>query len=413
MRKLVLSLLALALLARADFSPARWALCRALSAGQAQQVCALTLDRTVYAGARADLADLRLVRNGQEIPYVLEALTGSVEQSELRPDILDRSVVPDAGLELTLDLGSTAKHNRLRIATAETNFRTRVRLETSADGRSWAVARADGYVFDFSQGGRSVSVLTVDYPLSTRRYVRATFFGWMRTGAVTGAWLAYYRERPSVWQTIARIAPARREEQRSSLLVLDLGAARLPQSRLRVETGGPPFHRACDIEFSADGQDWRYVAGGVLYRYRDEETSLLEFPEQHERYLRLRIFNGDDRPVPVRSVVVEAVERRLKFLPDAAGGYTLYYGNPEAKPPAYDLGSILARRAPAPEIQLAAGPEEPNPVYRPPPPPRQPWSERHPELLYGTLAAAVLGMGYITVRFLIGAREAGRNAGSR
>ncbi len=408
MRKSALSLLGLALLARADFSPARWPLLRALAIGQGQVVHALTLDRTIYAAARADLADLRLVRNGYEVPYVLETLTGSVEQSELRPEILDRSVVPGAGLELMLDVGTAARHNRLRIATAEANFRIQVRIETSADGRSWAVARDDGYLFDFSQGGRSVSVLTVDYALSTRRYLRATFFGWMRTGAVKDAWLSYYRERPSVWQTLARITPARSEEERSSLLVLDLGVANLPHSRLRAETGGPPFHRACDIETSANGKDWRYVAGGVLYRYPNEETSILEFPEQHERYLRLRIFNGDDRPVPVGSVVVEAVERRLKFLPDAVGEYALYYGNPQAKPPAYDLAAILSQRAPTPETLLAAGPEQPNPAWQPPPPPRKPWSERHPELLYGTLAAAVLGMGYITVRFLIDARDAGR-----
>ena len=400
MRRTVLSLLAFTALLRADFNPARWQCRRSLAAGEAQQVSAVTLDRAVYAGAQMGLADLRLVREGVEVPYVLETLSGSAEERELRPEILDRSVVPGAGLQLTLDTGGTAKHNRLRISTNELNFRTRVAIEISEDGRRWAVARADGYVFDFSQGDRRVSVLTVDYPVSTRRYVRATFYGWLRTDAVSAAWLTLWQERPSRWQTIATVQPARTEDERTSLLVLDLGADRLPHSRMRLETGAAPFYRACDIESSPDRKDWRYVAGAVLYRFADEESPPLEFPEQRDRYLRLRIFNGDDRPAPVRSVTFETVERRVKFLPAAAGEYWLYYGNPEVTAPTYDLGTILARKSPSPEVVLAAAAEQPNPAYRPPIPPLKPWSERHPEVLYGTLAAAILGMGYVTVRLL-------------
>ena len=47
-----------------------------------------------------------------------------------------------------------------------------------------------------------------------------------------------------------------------------------------------------------------------------------------------------------------------------------------------------------------------NPGYRPPPPPVKPWSERYPQLLYGTLAVAILVMGYVTVRFLLKVKNA-------
>lgn len=407
MKTAILSLLSFCVLVRADFDPARWQFRRTLVVEQPGQVCVLKLDRTVYAGAETGLADLRVVRNNQEVPYIIATLTGSAEEAELRPEILDRSVAPGAGLQLTLDAGRAAKHNRLRITTGQTNFRIKVRIETSDDGRSWAIARADGYVFDFSQGDRNVSVLMVEYPVSTRRYVRATFFGWQRTDAVRDAWLTRYQARPPIWQTLATAAPARSEDAGTSILVLDLGVARLPHARLRVETDAAPFHRACEIESSDDRKDWRYVARGVLYRFPDEEPSSIEFPEQHDRYVRLRIFNGDDRPVAIRDVIFEAVERRVKFLPDAAGEYALYYGNPKAKAPAYDLGTILAARAPVPEIVLTAAAEQSNPAYRPPPPPVKPWSERYPGLLYGTLAAAILGMGYLTVRLLMSVKRAG------
>jgi hypothetical protein len=405
MTKTILSLLCFCALLRADFKPERWKSFR--TAAAVPGVCVLALDRTVYANARPDLADLRVVRGGREVPYVIETRTGSSEDTELRPETLDQSVVPREGLQLTLDLGRTARHNRLRIATAERNFRIKVRIETSADGRRWALARADGYVFDFTQGGRSINVLAVDYPLSTRRFVRATFFGWMRTDAVTGAWIADHEERAAAWQTIAVARPARREDRGTSLVVLDLGEAGLPHSRMRIATDAPLFHRACEIESSSDRKEWRYIGSGVVYRLPDEESTILSFPEQWDRYARLRIFNGDDRPLPVQQVIFEALERRVKFLADAAGEYALYYGNPDAKAPVYDLGAVLAHGKPMPEISLAAGPERPNPAYRPPTPPVKPWTDRYPALLYTVLAVAVLGMGYVTVRFLLNVKRAG------
>jgi hypothetical protein len=406
MTKAVLSLLCFGALLHADFKAPHWKLLRKVAASAPGQVCVVPLDRAVYASSRADLADIRVARDGAEVPYVIETRTGSVEETELRPAILDHSVVPGVGLELTLDLGRTARHNRLRIATEEKNFRIKVRIETSPDGRRWALARADGYVFDFTQGSRKISVLAVEYPLSSRRFVRATFFGWMRTKDVTTAWLTDYREQPAEWQTIATARPVRTEDHQTSVVVLDLGAARLPHCRMRVETDAPLFHRACEIESSPDRKEWSYVGTGVVYRFPEEESTALSFCEQWDRYVRLRIFNGDNRPLPVQQVVFETLERRVKFLTDAAGGYALFYGNPDAKAPAYDLGAILARGKPIPELVLAAGPEERNPVYIPPPPPVKPWSDRYPAVLYATLAIAILGMGYVTVRFLLNVRSA-------
>ena len=401
MRRAVLSLLCLAGLLRADFNPSRWQYRRPLIVEQPYQVHAVVIDRTVYAASLPGLDDLRVARGSEEIPYVLETSAGSLEERELRPEILDRSAGRD-GLQLTLDLAGAAKHNRLRVTTALKNFRIRVRIETSEDRRRWAIARDDGYIFDFSQGDRNVSVLTVEYPVSTRRYVRATFFGWTRTDAAASAWLTHYQERPAVWQTVATAAPARFEDRNTTVLTFDLGVS-APHSRMHGQTGAAAVQRACAILSSDNAKDWEFVSQDVFYRFPDEPAPALNFPERHERYLRLRILNGDDRPLQVGSADFQTLERRARFLPTAAGEYALYYGNPKARAPRYDLAAILARSVPAtaPEATIAAGPEQRNPAYRPPQAPEKPWSERHPEILWVTLAAAVLGMGYVTVRFLL------------
>ena len=53
------------------------------------------------------------------------------------------------------------------------------------------------------------------------------------------------------------------------------------------------------------------------------------------------IINCDDKPVPVRRAILETIEWRLKFLPDAAGDHLPYLVKPAAGRRDYDLAAIL------------------------------------------------------------------------
>jgi hypothetical protein len=64
----------------------------------------------------------------------------------------------------------------------------------------------------------------------------------------------------------------------------------------------------------------------------------------------------------------------------------------------YDLGDVIDRQQLA-EHSWTLGPQEANPIYRPPPPPKKPWSEQHPAILYTVLGGAVLALGIATFRF--------------
>jgi hypothetical protein len=312
-------------------------------------------------------------------------------------------VVPGNGLQLTLDLGHPSRHSRLRISTPETNFRQRVRIETGDNNRSWAIARNDGYIFDFSQGDRHVALLSVDYPTSTKRYVRATIFGWTKTSAIRQVWAAYHHERPAEREVMDTVTPERSEDPKTkaSILTIDLKQAGVPYDRIRLDSGPSHFYRAAELETSTDGKDWRYAASGTIYQTADESSDGLTFAPRHDRYLRLRIFNGDDKPITVKSAVLETTVRRLKFRLAASGAFRLFTGNPDAKPPAYDLAAVIAREAPQPEVHAVLQAPAINPGYRPPPPPVKPWSERYPQVLYGALVISILVMGYVTIRFLL------------
>jgi hypothetical protein len=406
-----LGLLWASLLPGAGFDSAHWKFRTPARVLESGRLATIPFDRALYARMRSDLADLRVIEGSEEIPYVIETLAGSVEERNCRAGILNKSVIPDTGVQVTLDLDKCKdlkQNSRITFATAETNFRQRVRVETSDDNRFWLIAREDGYIFDFTQGERKLSVLTVDYPVSTRRYVRATIFGWTRTDDVTGARCSYRVEHPAERYIIDAVTPERSEdpETRSSFLKLDLAQAGLPHDRVRLEADRSDFHRAVELEASDDGKTWRMVARGTIFQVPGEQSLSISYPERYERYLRLRIFNGDNRPAPVVRVYVETLQRLLKFLPPSAGDVWLYYGNPSAGPPVYDLAAILRRQAPMPETTPVIGEWKINPDYQPPADAVKPWSERYPGVLYGVLGVAILAMGVVTVRFLLKVRDA-------
>jgi hypothetical protein len=244
-------------------------------------------------------------------------------------------------------------------------------------------------------------VLYVGYPVSTRRYVRVTIYGWKDPKAVTECRVTIEEDKPPVRDTMASLKPQPVDDSKtqSTVYTWDLGARGIPHDQLLLDVDTPAFQRAAAVESSADGNDWSALGLGVLSKFAGEQSLRLDFPENHQQYLRLRVYNRDDRPLAVKSATLSVIRTRVKFKP-TAGAYALYYGNPEAHAPSYDLRDLLAREAPGPETAITLGAEEPNASYREKPPPTKPWSEQHPGILYVTLALAVAGMGTVTVRFL-------------
>ncbi|MEO8028557.1 MAG: hypothetical protein ABI823_18895, partial [Bryobacteraceae bacterium] len=86
-RSLVLLLAACAML-RGDFAPGDWKLRRAIL-GDANGLTSIRLDRAVYAGSEANLSDLRVVRDGRDLPYVIETVTEAVLLERRRGSVID------------------------------------------------------------------------------------------------------------------------------------------------------------------------------------------------------------------------------------------------------------------------------------------------------------------------------------
>jgi hypothetical protein len=398
MTKLILSLFAASCLLRADFDVQRWQFRRPIQVKEAAAVSAIVVDASIYRDSRARLNDLRIIRADSEIPYQMQTMSGSHEDVELPPTLLNKAVVPHVGVQAVLDLNGHSQHNRLRLMTGQKNFKETVRVETSDNGRNWALVRNDGLIFDISREDRDVSDLTVEYPVSTRRYLRLTIPGWNDPAYLQSAWLTYRKKTDAVRDVMAKLTPVVSEDPKAKTtsLLFDVGFEGLPYDRLELSIGPGMFFRDVEVFISDDRKEWSFAGGGVLLRTTEREQLSVQIPEQWSRYVKLVSSNGDNPPLPAGSVTLSGLRRIVKFPSTEASPYWLYSGNAAAKEPSYDFARITPPTANAAVVLL--GEPENNAQYQAP---TVPWTDRYPYFLNTVLIGAVAVMGYITWRFFM------------
>lgn len=119
--------------------------------------------------------------------------------------------------------------------------------------------------------------------------------------------------------------------------------------------------------------------------------------------VEVTVANGNDTPLPLRSIRLQMRQRRICFEAGANGSsYTLMYGDKELPAPVYDYGRLFT--ASVSPLEATLGPEQPNPQYAPRADAR-PFTERHPELLWLGLFAALAALGGVALRSMRHQRE--------
>jgi hypothetical protein len=186
----------------------------------------------------------------------------------------------------------------------------------------------------------------------------------------------------------------RRAEDAAARATILTARIAVPFDSVRIETAEPSFDRHMEVSVSEHGDKWQYAGSGSVYRTPSGQRLELTFTEQTARYVRIRIFNQDDRPLAITRIALGRAAVRVLFRP-GSGPHFLYYGNPRARAPEYDFGRTLPTCEPT---QASLSAPQDNPLYRPP------WTERHHWALYVALMAAVLALGGVIVRFWAGLR---------
>lgn len=372
---------------------------------------AVTLDPAVYQAARADLADLRVLdERGERVPYVLDR--GDRGPSpEARASLRNRGRRPDGTAVADLDFGTGLSKDRLALRLSGDNFRRRVTVSGSAEGREWVRLVDEAWVFAIP-GPEAARYEEVELPANDLRLLRVE----VAPGpdepervAIEAAWAPAHGRRPVREAVLEpRLGRAEDAERRETWLLLDLGAARQPFHAIELHVADSRFLREAWVEARRDpdpaapgrAPTWALLGRGVVYRLdhggRTRECLRLAVWGR-EPALRVRLANRDDQPLEVRGVTAHVPVERVVFEAGPGRLYRLAYGSGQ---PAlgFDLaatvGDVTAWSA---DARPAALGESRRLVA---PPAELPWTDRHPVLLWGGLIAVVLALAGLTWRAL-------------
>ncbi|MGH6890809.1 MAG: hypothetical protein ACREEP_00985, partial [Dongiaceae bacterium] len=184
----------------------------------------------------------------------------------------------------------------------------------------------------------------------------------------------------------------------------DLGDTQIPLSAVRFEATQSEFHRAVRISTSVDGTHWATRCHGDIYRYRSageatgevrDRTSLeITCPEAQARFWRVTVLDRNDVPIVGLRPIPEQVTRSVVFRQDPLHSYRVLYGHNRTQAAQYELARLLSSGDLKTAVSSQLGPEELNRNHVS----SEPWTERHPVLLWTALLIVVAVLGVQAVR---------------
>jgi len=420
MRRIITALFLTGVIGFLAFSaelPEKWRCWRYSRAVQTSQTdtggpAEVLLPWEMYAHCQPGCEDVRIVNSsGEGVPYIAEGrrVPRNVEEHAAR--VIENSFVADRYTQVIGDLGeSHANYDRVKVETSRPDFIVWAEVALSDDAKTWRVVEARAPIARFRS--RAVDgTQTIPFQGLSSRYVRVRIADPSAQFPVNG--ISVLHEESSQAQQTREVTAAFSEEKSAdpteSTWRATLASLNQPISELEVATDTPEFYRAVRISGSSDGQEWSYWGSGVVYRYaqgnQTRELLRVDFPEATgNKLVRVEVINGNDEPLANLHLALKAVPRTLAFRQVAGQQYRLIYGNEKALRPQYDLGHYFdsAAKKPVYEI-LTLGSEEETANYRDP----RPFTERHPELLWSALGAAILLIGLTAIKAL---RSAGNPA---
>lgn len=380
---------------------------------------AVTLPDDVFAAARHDFADVRILdARGREVPRIIRR-TASQRDITVRQY---QTLYPGAAVELTphpegeLEVVVTVPENHppiegLRIGTPLTNFEQSARVFTSENGAEWQPLVEEAVLCDYSQW-MNVRNLEIAFPRAASRRLRIVFSEpsiekareWRdivqrlrdgneveRTEGTRVERVPFRVDRIESWHDVVQAGktePLQREtspeefrvesDRSRKTTVVTVKMGRRPLVGLIVETKDRNFRRSVRVEVPDEGvagRGWRAVAEGSLVRvqlpgYRREDLTIT-FPEQRAEEYRLIIHDGDNEPLEITGIRGVSHVYQAIFLIEGGSkpdrNYRLCYGDELADPPDYDVAAVQAalsqRLAPT---EAEVGPAEELPVARNP-----------------------------------------------
>ncbi len=273
-------------------------------------------------------------------------------------------------------------------------------MDGGQDGTRWRLISDQGYVFRQAGG---IEQKTISLPSQADRFLRIRLL--RQQGVLPRIRQVEASSEVSISRRLLPVAAtmAQREEREPHRTIVELDPGRLTRdlAEARLDIAEPAFDRPVTVETLQEGAtEWDvYTANGVLKRLAPDGEVILPLGIPQAYRLRFDISNGDDPPLTIRHITLWRTRRGLIFYAEPGQRYELWYGCPKAPSPAYDLDRLPLMTPPAALAEALLGAAQ---IL---PPPRLPWSERHPALFWSVLACTIVLLLLLIVRSMRGIKD--------
>jgi hypothetical protein len=349
-------------------------------------------------------SDLRLMTDRkEEVTYQIVARRPEQRNEELKVQMRNLSVTEkgETWLELLLDR-QEARASAVEINTPDSDFSRQIEILGSSDGTSWNTLRKDGVIFDTNRGEK-LHHTRISFPPTSFRYLALKI---ANAGAqpLSISSVKVLQESEVQGQTYSIHGTSQKVEgigtaQSNSLLVRMSSV--FPLDRLVIGTAARNFQRSVIVQVKRGNGDWEQWAQGTIFNFdtaTTHESQLgIDMPEIATREFRLTFKNLDSPPISVTDVTGEGYRRLLVYKRDAERKLYLFWGNPRAQQPRYDLAGLVAQQNldNLPIARLSPG--HPNSKFAGDNS-RLPFSERYKYQLYLVVTLVIAGLIFLQYR---------------
>jgi len=349
-------------------------------------------------------ADLRVVTAArQEVPWTIIVCRPEKihERLPVRMGNLSQTENGETWLELRVEKPESAV-SAIEIITPDSDFSRQVQVLGSRDGNHWNSLRNDGVIFDSSLE-ENLRHTKITFPESTFPYLGLKVNnGGAQPLNITGVQALQNRSSPGQTYTIGGKVEGQTvlTSTHESAVTIRMDQV-FPLDRLVIKTLDRNFQRTVEIRIKGKGGNWIYWAQGSVFNIETEkirESDLtIEMPEITTEQFRLVFRNLDSPALKIDGVTGQGYHRLLVFKEQGHRKRYLFWGNPAARKPQYDLAGLLVKQQ-ADDIPRAyLGPVQTNPKYGGDKA-RKPFTERYKHLLYAVVVLVIVGLLFLQYR---------------
>lgn len=354
--------------------------------------------------AQTPFADLRVVTDlKDEVPWQIVPRRPEKRQEAMphKMQNLSRTREAETWLELLMDKPGT-RVNAVEIVTPDIDFSRQAQVLGSADGRDWKTLRKDGVIFDFPKREKLRNT-RIAFPPAAFRLLAVKIQNGEAPPLTIGS-VRVLQESDSQGQTYTIPGTVEKPEidasRKENSIVVRMNTL-FPLDRLTIATPERNFQRTVEVQIKRGTGEWQRWAQGSIFSFDTatmrEAQLAIDMPEVAAKEFRLVFKNLDSPPLPVAGISGKGYRRLLVFKQQADRKLYLFWGNPPAGQPRYDLGGAIAKQqldglpparlGPARENTKFAGNEA-----------RLPFTERYKYLLYLLVALCIAGLVFLQYR---------------